>query len=369
MKILHVEGGKKLYGGARQVLWLLKGLKEKGVENLLLCPKDAVIAQEASDFAHVFTVSFRGDWDITLVPSIYQIMRRQKADIVHIHSRRGADSFALLGAFLAQRPIVLTRRVDNPEPLWLVKKKYALVDHVVAISQTIQTLLIQEGVNPGKISLVHSAVEPYHSKLDQASFYARFNLQKHHIPIGVVAQLIPRKGHHYLIDAIPTVLARFPGARFLFFGQGSEEENLKQKVQAKGIGHAVIFAGFHANVRDFLPHLTLLVHPALMEGLGVALLEAALAGVPIVASHAGGIPEVVAHEENGLLVPPGDSHALAESIIALLSNPQQRESFGSNGQRRAREQFSVEAMVEGNLRVYETIMTQALARNKRHPKE
>jgi len=105
----------------------LKGLKAKSVENLLLCPKDAVIAQEASDFAHVFTVPFRGDWDVTLVPSIYQIIRREKADIVHIHSRRGADSFALLGAFLAQHPIVLTRRVDNPEPLWLVKKSMLLL--------------------------------------------------------------------------------------------------------------------------------------------------------------------------------------------------------------------------------------------------
>jgi glycosyltransferase involved in cell wall biosynthesis len=364
MKILHIEAGKKLYGGARQVLWLMKGLAEKGVGNVLVCPDTSVIAKEAAQFAKIIALPLRGDLDFTLTPALYRMIRRERPDIVHVHSRRGADSFGLLGARLASFPIVLTRRVDHAEFSWWAKRKYALVDHIIVISEAIQKVLIQAGVNPQQISLVHSAVAPYTSMISQKDFHQTFNLNREDFAIGVVAQLIPRKGHRYLIEAMPGILDRFPRSRFLFFGQGAMEETLKKLVKQKALEHAVIFAGFHDNVRDFLPHLDLLVHPALMEGLGVALLEASFAGVPIVASRAGGIPEVVLDGENGLLVPSGDAQALTQAIVTALADSDLRKKLGEGGRRLVEERFSVASMIEGNLKVYEAIVAQALVHNR-----
>jgi glycosyltransferase involved in cell wall biosynthesis len=242
------------------------------------------------------------------------------------------------------------------------------VNHVIVISEAIQKVLVQAGVKPHKISLVRSAVAPYTTMLSQTDFQKTFNLDREGLAIGVVAQLIPRKGHRYLIEAMPGILGRFPESRFLFFGQGAMEEALKKLVKQKALEHAVIFAGFHDNVRDFLPHLDLLVHPALMEGLGVALLEASFAAVPIVASHAGGIPEVVRDGKNGLLVPSGDVQALTQAIITVLADSGLRKKLGEGGRRLVEKRFSIASMIEGNLKVYEAIVAQALAHNRRRLK-
>jgi glycosyltransferase involved in cell wall biosynthesis len=114
----------------------------------------------------------------------------------------------------------------------------------------------------------------------------------------------------------------------------------------------VTFAGFRTDLPQILPCLDLVVHPALMEGLGISLLQAAAAGEPIVAVAAGGMPEVVRDGVNGLLVPPADSPALAAAINRLLADPGLRRRFGAAGKELVREKFSVAGMVEGNLQVY-----------------
>ncbi len=110
--------------------------------------------------------------------------------------------------------------------------------------------------------------------------------------------------------------------------------------------------GFRDDLPRILPALDLLVHPASMEGLGVALLQAAACGIPIVAGRAGGIPEIVHDGENGWLVEPDDSSALAERINTLLDHPEQAAAFGAAGRRLVEQAFSIPAMAAGNLAIY-----------------
>ena len=115
----------------------------------------------------------------------------------------------------------------------------------------------------------------------------------------------------------------------------------------------VVLPGFRKDLDRILPCLDVLAHPAFMEGLGVSLLQAAACGVPLLGGRAGGIPEIVQPGLNGALIEPGDTAALAQELNRLLASADLRQRFGQAGRRWVEERFSVEAMVAGNLAVYE----------------
>ncbi len=354
MKILHVEGGRHLYGGAFQVLHLLRGLAARGHENLLACPRGCALAEAAAPVAGVHGLPMHGDVDLLMVLRLRRLIRDTRPDLVHLHSRIGADVMGGIAARLTGVPVIHTRRVDNPEPRWLVALKYRLHDRVIAISEGIGRVLLAEGLPAEKLRIVRSAVDwqAYARPCARAAIAARLDAPADALLIGVVAQLIPRKGHAFLLDALPPLLAAYPQLRVIFFGQGPLAATLRERIAASGLSGQVQLTGFREDLAEILPCLDLLVHPALMEGLGVSLLQAASAGVPIIASRAGGIPEAVRDGENGLLVPPGDVTALRESVGVLLADPERRRALGAGGQALMAREFSIDAMVEGNLAIY-----------------
>ena len=174
--------------------------------------------------------------------------------------------------------------------------------------------------------------------------------------IGVIAQLIPRKGHRLLIEAMPLILKECPHVRVLFFGRGPLEASLKAMIRDRDLTDRVALGGFRDDLQRILPCLDLVVHPALMEGMGVSLLQASCAGVPIVASRVGGIPEAVQEGVTGYLVPPSDVSALAEAIIQILKSPDRRRAMGLSGRQWVENYFSEDRMVEGNLAVYQDLL-------------
>jgi glycosyltransferase involved in cell wall biosynthesis len=356
--VLHVETGRHLYGGALQVLYLLQGLAERGCSNVLVCPEDSAIADAARDIVRVRPVRAGGDLDLRLPFRLRRIAREERPDLIHLHSRRGADVLGGIAGRLAGLPVVLSRRVDNPEARGWVRWKYRLFDAVIAISTGIRDLLEAEGVPAEKIRCVPSAVDTdrYRPGSDRARLAAEFDLPEGSPAVGMVAQFIPRKGHHCLLDSIPAILEKHPGARFLLFGRGPLEDEIRTRIDRGDLTASVQLAGFRDDLDRLLPGLDLLVHPAEMEGLGVALLQAAACGVPVVATTAGGIPDIVRDGVNGILVPPRDSRALASAVSLLLSDPSRARAFGKAGRSIAETDFSIAGMVEGNLEVYRSVL-------------
>ena len=308
--------------------------------------------------SRIYALPMGGDLDLRLLWRLRRIIATEQPDVVHLHSRRGADLLGGIAARLCGVKTVLSRRVDNPEPGWWVRWKYRLYDRVITISQGIYEVLASEGVAPEKLVCVRSAVSPqaFARNCDREWFRETFQLTDGELTLAVIAQLIPRKGHRYLLQAMPELLADFPSLRVLLFGQGPEETRLRAQVEELGLADKVTFAGFRSDLPQILPCLDLVVHPALMEGLGISLLQAAGAGVPIVAVAAGGMPEVVRDGVNGLLVPPADSQALAAAISRLLADAQLRQRMGAAGRELVRQEFSVERMVAGNLQVYRQLL-------------
>lgn len=366
MKILHVEAGRHLYGGPRQVLLLMEQLAAAGVDNVLACPRDSAIAGAAGAFAAVRPLAMGGDLDLALVPRLARLLRTERPDLAHLHSRRGAD---VLGALAARRcavPAVLSRRVDNPEPRCLAPRKYRLYHSVVAISEAIREMLLAAGVPPDRVVCVRDALPPLPAfGRDRPWLEAQLGVPARAPVMAVVAQLIERKGHRFLLEALPRIRRHLPAARLLVLGRGPQEAALRRQAERLGVAQMVRFAGFRDDMPRILPCLDLVVHPALMEGLGVALLEAAAAGVPVVASRAGGIPEAVRHGETGLLVPPGDAAALAAACCELLGDRGRAARLGAGGRALVAREFSPVGMAQGNLAVYRDVLTSGILTGRR----
>lgn len=358
MKILHIETGRHLYGGALQVCYLMEGLANRGIENLLVCSINSKISKTAAAYATVLQVPMLGDLDFIFPFRLGRIIRKERPDIVHVHSRRGADTWSGICASFYRTPSVLTRRVDNREWSPFARLKYKSYDKIITISEGIRQVLLSEGLDDKQVQCIHSVVntEDYQLKADKEWFAKEFDIQSDAQVIGVIAQLITRKGHRFLLEIIPRLLELFPKLKIVFCGQGPLEAELKARVASLGLDKTVIFAGFRNDMPQILPCLDLVVHPALMEGLGVSLLQAAAAGIPIVGANAGGIPEIVHNRKNGLLVEPGNTEQMFEAIKILLEDKALTRQYGNAGKELVRQLFSVDKMVDSYIRLYSQIL-------------
>jgi glycosyltransferase involved in cell wall biosynthesis len=358
LKVMHVEAGENFYGGARQVAFLVDGLARRGIDNVIVCPRDSLTARRMGELpARLHAMPMAGDLDLPLAFRLLRLLREEKPDILHLHSRRGPEILGAIAGRLHGLPVVYSRRNDHAESPLIAGIKYKLYDRVVAISACIGEVLKDSGVPQAKIRVVRSAFKPEPvTPLSRDALRAGFGLPTDAFVIAIVAQLIRRKGHAVLLDAMPKLLREIPKLQVLFFGKGALQDELQQRIAAENLGERVRLAGYREDLPALLEGLDLLVHPAFAEGLGVSLLQASASGVAIVASRAGGIPEAVRDGVNGLLVPPHEVDALADAIIALAHDDARRRTLGDNGRRLIAEEFSVEAMVDGNLSVYRELL-------------
>ena len=355
MKILHVEMGRHLYGGARQVAYLLNGLQKFSGEYGLVCAAGAEIAGAISNpDVKIHRIKTKGDVDLHFIGRLRKVIRHEKPDLLHVHSRRG-DMLTALAGRLEKIPMVHSRRVDNPPSFFDLHFKFPLFHKIITISRGIREVLLEAGVAKERVICIPSAVDTERFspvKADREGFLEEFGLTGDGPVLAMIAQLIPRKGHAVFFEALPSILAKHPRARVLIFGRGPLKDELERSIQKQGLDRFVRFEGYRTDLEKVIPYVDMVVHPAFMEGLGVALLEAAACGVPIVACRAGGIPEIVQDKLNGFLVKPGDSKSLARHIIALLDDPDQLRQFSLAGRELVLESFSIDRMVRDNHRVY-----------------
>ena len=359
MKILHVETGRHLYGGPQQVVYLVSALNDGGHDCTLVCPPGSGIDTAARERGiRVQNLFCAGDLDLPFAYRLTQYINEARPAIVHCHSRRGADVLGGLAASFADVPAVVSRRVDNPERQVLATLRYRPFRRIIAISEAIAAVLRELGIDSERIAVIRSAVDAdrFAGIPDRVSFCDRFGLPADSFVVGAAGQLIERKGYGVLLDAVAALAGSNPDLRVLIFGEGALEPELRARSAALGLEHCVQFPGFDAELDDWMGCFDLFVHPALAEGLGVVTLKAQAAGVPVIASRAGGLPEAVADDVTGLLVPPGDSAALRDAIAVLMADDERRQAFGTAGRERMRREFSIDAMAAAHVALYESLL-------------
>jgi glycosyltransferase involved in cell wall biosynthesis len=355
LKILHIDPEKNWGGGEVQVLGLLDYLAGRGHRNHLLThPHGRLFEQSRKLPWSCFSLVMRNELDIREVPKIRRLIRAEKYDIVHFHTKR-AHALSPWLPHGAHRPrYVVTRRMDYPQKKnWHTRYLYnRSVDAVIAISRPIADVLMKAGVEAEKIRIIHSGIDA-----------ARFSVcgqegasHRDAPTIGTVAHLEERKGLRYLLDA--AALLKKQGHRFnvVLAGDGSLRQRLEQMAQSLGLAQEVTFLGFVTDVPKFLAALDIFILPSLYEGLGVAALEAMAAGKPVVASRVGGLAELVDDSESGFLVAPANAQELAAAIAKLIPDTDLRAAFGRKGAARVRQQFSMEQMAKRTEDCYSAIL-------------
>ena len=359
MKILHVETGRHFLGGPQQVVYLIDALNERGIENILVCPPDSGIDGVARGHGiRVQNLFCAGDLDLPFAYRLTQFIRREEPDLVHCHSRRGADMLGGLAASFADVPAIVSRRVDNTELRLVAGLRYKPFQKIIAISAAIADVLVERGIQPGRIETIRSAVdaEALAGPPDCDAFRREFGIRKDAFTLAAAGQLIPRKGHRFLLQALADLKARYPRLRLVIFGEGYLGNPLREQAASLGLGGVVQFAGFREDLDDFIGCFDLFVHPASAEGLGVAVLKASAAGVAVVGCDAGGLREAVVDGETGLLVPAENPDALGAAIASLVDDDERRASLGAAGRERMQNEFSIARMANQHVTLYESLV-------------
>ena len=346
LKILHIDPEKGWGGGESQVLGLLGYLSRRGHRNHLLGHPEGPLLREArGSGVEAFPLTVRNDIDFRPVFSLKRLIRKERYDIVHFHTKRAHALSLWLGRIGPGIRYVVTRRMDYPvKKSWYNDYLYnRRVDGVVAISRKIVDLLVEGGVRSERIRLIHSGIDPApFGKGDASTADAAPTV------IGTVAVLEERKGHRFLLEAAALLKQQGHRLKYRLAGEGSERRRLRQLVLEKGLQEEVEFAGFVSDIPAFLSAIDIFALPSLYEGLGVAVLEAMAAGKAVVATRAGGLPELVDDTITGVLVPQQDSRALARAIETLIRQKALVRQMGARGRERVLRHFTMEQMAKKN---------------------
>ncbi len=356
MNVLHLDTGRSWRGGQQQVLNLHRGLQARGVSSLLLCSRGGELAMRASSVGlPTETLALRGEWDLSSALAVARWARRVGARVVHAHSSHAVTLGALACSLAPAAQLVATRRVDFlPGPGPFHRWKYRRPARWVAISTAIRDILIRYGVPAGRVRVVPSGVDPDRPQPGTgARVRAEWGIRSDETLVGNIAHLADHKGQRYLVEAIPRVLERHPGVRFVIVGEGELAAELKARAARLNLGDRLLFPGFRRDVEAVMDALDLFVLPSHLEGLGTIVLDAMMAGKPVVATRTGGVPDVVEDGVTGLLVPPRDSVALCDALCRVLEDSAEAGRRAEAARRMAVTRFSVDAMVEGNLAVYQ----------------
>jgi L-malate glycosyltransferase len=360
---LHVDTARTWRGGQNQVLLTVNGLREIGQRAALVAHPDGELRRRASEGLELVPFAPRAEMDLSAAWRFSRLIKRLRPDVIHAHDPHGVAMAALALSFGAATAggrspaLVAARRVDfhlkgNSFSRW----KHRQVDCFIAASETIRRMLLTDGVEERRTVTVHEGIDVDRVvRTPAVDVHAAFWLPHGSPVVGNVAALVPHKGQRDLIEAARLVIPQLPDARFVILGEGELREPLERLIREHRLEKHVLMPGFRTDVIGCIKGFDLFVLSSVTEGLGTSLLDAMACAKPIVATRAGGIPEVVAEGSTGLLVPTHDAHALAEAIVRLLRDQAARQRMGEAGLTRVRERFTVERMVAETAAVYQAV--------------
>jgi glycosyltransferase involved in cell wall biosynthesis len=273
----------------------------------------------------------RWSWDARALIRLIALIRREKVGVVHTHSSTDGWLGGMAGR-LAGVPVVRSRHVSIPiRRRWNPVYSF-LADRVVASGDAVRRILTDAGVNPAKVVTLPAGVDLARFSPGPACSRIRAELGLTGRVVGSVAMFRGSKGHAELLEAFDRVGREFPDARLLLVGDGIRRGSVEQLAEARGLGNRAVFTGLREDIPDLLRTMDCFVLASTRtEGVPQSLLQAMAVGCPVVASSIGGIPDVVQHGVNGLLVPPGDPSALAAAIRAVLTEPALAREMAERG--------------------------------------
>jgi glycosyltransferase involved in cell wall biosynthesis len=373
LRLFCVISSSEIGGAEGCFLTLLKGLPDRDVEvSVAYHGSGPMVADYRAHAARAWSLDLANIFDRRTRTRLSTLMRETNAQVVHTHLWNG-DVLGGLAARRAGIPAVATVYGAYHLPIGVTGLRglrrhvlsqtfraiYRSFDRVIAISQYVRDDLSGRAglaARRSTIDVIYPGVDRVQIVSQAVAAADRRDTRPGDDQPRIinVANFFPIKGQEWLLRALPLVLARFPRARCVFTSDGPDRRPMEALAANLGVRGQVDFEGGTTTSRlfDLMSDSDVFVFPSLSEGFGLAILEAWASGIPVVASRVGAIPEIIEHERTGLLVPPRDPGALANAIIAVLSDRALAQRLADAGREALRTRFSSDDMVEQTMNVY-----------------
>lgn len=356
LKIAHIDCGLSLRGGQRQMLMLARGLRERGHEQVIVCPEGSSVEERARrEGFRVFSLPTHDPAHAFGILLWRQDLKLWVPQIVHAHDGRGQTLAWLASLGLPVKRVASRRVTFFPSDRWTYRLKYGhTCDAVVAVSKNIRELSVQAGVPRERIEVIPDGINvptELPSTVERQRLRTSWRCEDAEFVVGLLGASTPEKGQDVALEAVALLAERLPQLRLVLAGDAADApEN-----SATSDSPRVFRLGPIEDLASFMPGLDLFIMPSKAEGLGSSALWAMSYGLPLLATRVGGLPEIVVENETGWLIPPNSAPALADAILAASRDRNQLIAFGRNGRKRA-EGFSAAIMVSRTEALYRTLL-------------
>ena len=358
MNILYVESSRSWGGQEYRTCLEINWLNAHGHQAWLVCNPDSQVHSKASELAtRVVTIPLRSRVDPLCTLRLWKFCRQNKIDLLKTYSSK--DHWICLPLFVCGIPLSRARCITDP--IGSASRAFVFkhgCSQIVADASVIKRQLVkQNGIDPAKIEVIGSAVDlvKFKPPRNRTKFRREIGVGDDTPLIGNVGMIRPDKGQLQLVKAAPLVFEKHPGARFVIVGQGTgilkRGINVRNAIDQAGLADKIIMTGYRWDTPNVYAACDMIVIASLhTEASPIVLREAFASGRPVIATKVGDIPEIVRHRENGLLIEPGDTQALAAAIMEFISDPELAARCALNGFSYATEHFSFDKMMEAKLR-------------------
>lgn len=361
IKVLHVSTPTSWRGGEQQMRYLIEELTAFDVQSFVFCSKGGVVEQ----FCTESNIPFRSQKEVfavnpTYAKSIAKYCHDENIDLIHVHDSH-AHTFAVMSASLFgnKTPIVVSRRVDFPiskSPLSRYKYNHPQAVRILCVSDAIKAIMAKDIERPERLETVHSGINlnRFRPIAPKGKLRNEFQVKTKYL-VGNVAALAPHKDYHTFIETVKVLVQKGLDATYLIIGDGPMREQVEQWVKESGVSEHIIMTGFRNDIPEILPDLDLFLITSETEGLGTSILDAFACQAPVVATQAGGIPEIVRPDYSGILAPVKDSNKLAEGVLKMLNDETYKQKMIA-GSQKILETFTTRAVAERTSQVYREIL-------------
>lgn len=353
MRLLQITASSVWRGHEQQIVYYYDAFDNKIEHQVLICPTETKLADIAvSKNYNVHKLPLKSEYSRSWIKKIKQVIKDEKIDLILIHNST-AHTLCIIASLLSikKTPMVFFRTLikdiaTNPLRKW--KYNYKHLVKLICVSQAVINVLKPAIKDHSRFSIVGSATNLEDFKHTSKSYKLHDELGLSHKTqlIANISAFVPFKDHFTFVKTVNILKDSIPNAKFLLIGTGKMEDEIKVLTKELGLENHILFLGFRNDISEIFADFDLFLFTSKLEPTGGVLLEAYASHVPIVATNAAGIPEVVNHNETGLLCEKENPEAFAESVISILNNNELRDKFIKNGYQHLKENFTKEVITE-----------------------
>lgn len=357
MRVLHISTALSWRGGEQQIAYLYEELEKLGVEQIILCARRSAMAAYCEGQGLNYQVARkRGSISLAYMHHIRRLAR--SVDLIHIHDSHAHNNAVLaVSTGAVNKPMVLHRRVDFPvsnSPFSRYKYNHPAIKKIICVSNAIKEIMAPAIQQQEKLATVYSGVDLDRSFVNDGRLRQEYSIHIDTKLIGNVAALAPHKDYFTFLRTAAEFKGR-EGVHFFIIGEGHLSQEIEAEIGRLGLNDQVTMTGFRDDMEQVLPELDVMLVTSETEGLGTSILDAFLAKVPVVATRAGGIPELIIDGETGLLAPVKDHNELARQVQRLLDDNDLKSRIINQAEDRVAA-FSKQNMASAVLHVYKEVL-------------